>query len=186
MVRTQGIARQGAIAPGQALWPPSPPLPAQLVQQQQQRQAQQPAAPPLPVPPPTVTATSRVAIPTARADAAPPVVQSRGTRIVPPRVDAPSRQQVPVARARRTETTFDDAPAPAPSKIGELRSTIARLQQRLGKLEPGAARHDDLLERAELVGDLLDEALELVARPDGAANRKRLRLKLEEAKKVLG
>ena len=152
----------------------------------------------------SVTASSRVAIPTPFAPPEPqPHPPARGkaprepARIEPRQqpsariqgrapqraIEPPIVRQMPV-RARRAET-FDSAAVPAPSKMAELRSTIARQQQRLDELEPGAGRLDDMRERVEIVAELLDEALDLVSRPEGVMNRKRLRAKLEEARKVI-
>jgi hypothetical protein len=163
--------------------------------------APRPALPAAPPAAPSVTASSRVAIPTRRAESLPetesrPEPRARLEPRQPPSLRsqgrAPQRaiEPPPVVRqigprGRRAET-FDEAPAQAPSKMAELRSTIARLQQRLDEIEPGAARVSDLRERHDLVVELLDEALELLARPEGVMNRRRLRLKLEEARKVLG
>ena len=155
----------------------------------------------------SVTASSRVAIPTPFAppdyepeprrpaprapDRAPARVEPRQQPSLRVQGRAPQRaieppivRQIP-ARARRNET-FDEAAAPAPSKMAELRSTIARLQQRLDEVENSAARLEDLRERAELVAELLDEALDLAGRPEGVLNRRRLKLALEQARKVMG
>jgi len=176
----RSTARQTTVGPVPAA--PRPALPA----------ARPPAVP-------AVTSSSRVAIPTRRPDPLPedeplPVPRPRAEPRQPPSLRsqgrAPQRSiEPPVVRqigprARRTET-FDDPPPQAPSKMAELRSTIAKLQQRLDELEPNAARLADLRERADLVAELLDEALDLVARPEGVMNRRRLRLKIEEARKVL-
>lgn len=79
-----------------------------------------------------------------------------------------------------------DAPgAAAPSKLGELRSTIARLQQRIDEAGPAVQRLEDMRERVDTAIEILDEVLELLDRPEGVANRRRIRLKIEEARKVL-
>ncbi len=151
----------------------------------------------------SVTASSRVAIPTPFAPPEPQPPPARGkaprepARIEPRQqpsariqgrapqraIEPPIVRQMP-ARARRAET-FESAAAPTPSKMAELRSTIARQQQRLDELESGSGRADDMRERVEVVAELLDEAIDLVTRPEGVMNRKRLRAKLEEARKVI-
>lgn len=156
---------------------------------------------------PSVTASSRVSIPTPFAPPeAPPEPQPRGkpsreNRDPPPvvprvsprsqgrapqrSIEAPTIVRQPPARARRNET-FPEPVAPAPSKMAELRSTIARMQQRLAELEPSASSVSDLRDRNEIAAELLDEALDLLGRPDGVMTRRRLKQKLEEARKVLG
>ena len=150
----------------------------------------------------SVTSPSRVAIPSRQADVVEPEPETKLRARSEPRVPArqppapriqgraPSRPEPPpvvrpVQRSRRIET-FDEPVAPAPSKMSELRSTIARLQQRLDVLEPHAARFDDMQARHEIVVELLEEALDLLGRPDGVNTRRRITAKLQEACKVLG
>jgi hypothetical protein len=94
---------------------------------------------------------------------------------------------VAVASSRQIQgrTNRDDTP-PAPSKLGELRSIIARMQQRIEQLEAASAGASDSQARIDLLVEILDEAIEIISLPDGVVNRRRLRQRIEEARKVLG
>ncbi len=201
MVRTGG-ARETAVSRGQQPFPQdqrrAPPLPVARPVPRAASPIPTPVAAPAVVAPPVVS--GRVAIPS-RAIVVPalepPMVVPTRTRsnaiarapAVPPPVPAPLRtsRTVAVTSSRQipARTSRDDTP-PVPSKLLELRSTIARMQQRIDQLEGDASGAIEAYERLEQVAVVVDELVELVGRPDGIVNRRRLREKIDEVRRLLG